>query len=130
MRRSLLFNSWLQLLLVPLVLVALNYWSARNFVRLDLTEKKIYSLDLATRSMAWQLEKPLYAKVYFSKGLQAPYNNHEEIVMDKLAELQAYSRGWMQLEVTDPENNQEVIGEAGRFGIQPIQYRFRNQNRA
>ena len=76
----------------------------------------------------YRLEKPLVAKVYFTRGLQAPYNNHEQVVVDKLQDLRAYSRGLMDVQVVDPTNVGELEEEAQRFGIQPIQYRYRSAN--
>ena len=92
MRRNLIFNSFLQLVLMILIAVLLNMWASSSFVRMDLTQDRIYSLDLVTRSLAWRLEKPLHAKVYFTDDLQTPYNNHKSILLDRLEELQAYSR--------------------------------------
>jgi ABC-2 type transport system permease protein len=128
MRKELVLNSWIQLLLVGSIVVLANLWASRSFVRMDLTEDRIYSLDLATRALVWQLDKPLHAKVYFTSGLQAPYNNHQEILMDRLEELRAYSKGWMEIELADPTNVKALEAEAGRFGVLPVQYRFRNEN--
>ena len=128
MRRNLIFNSFLQLVLMILIAVLLNMWASSSFVRMDLTQDRIYSLDLVTRSLAWRLEKPLHAKVYFTDDLQTPYNNHKSILLDRLEELQAYSRGWMSIQHVDPTNVKELEAEAQRFGIQSIQYRFRNRN--
>ena len=91
LRRVLLLNVWIQLLLVIAIVILANTWGAQRFFRLDLTADKRYSLDLVTRALMYELDKPLYAKVYFTDGLQTPYNNHEEIVTDKLEELRAYA---------------------------------------
>ncbi len=123
-RRNLLANLWVQLLLVVAIVVLANTWSAKSFARLDLTADKLYSLDLATRGLMYRLEKPLIAKVYFTGGLQAPYNNHEQIVVDKLEDLRAYSKGLMDVEVADPTGQPALEEEARRFGITPIQYRY------
>ena len=100
----------------------------RTFLRADLTEDRLYSLDLASRTIMYRLEKPLVAKVYFTGGLQAPYNNHEQALVDKLEDFRAYSRGLMEIEVVDPTNVKELEEEARRFGIEPIQYRYRSSS--
>ncbi|RME20632.1 MAG: hypothetical protein D6798_20060 [Deltaproteobacteria bacterium] len=123
-RRNLLADAWLQLILVVVIVVLANTWAARRFTRLDLTADKLYSLDLATRSLMHRLERPLTARVYFTGGLQAPYNNFEQIVVDKLEDMRAYSRGLMNIEVIDPTGDAEREAEARRFGITPIQYRY------
>ncbi len=123
-RRSLLAHSWAQAALVVVIVVLANTWAAGSFLRADLTEDRLYSLDLASRALMYRLEKPLVAKVYFTRGLQAPYNNHEQTLED----FRAYSRGMMEIEVVDPTNLKELEDEAKRFGIEPIQYRYQSAN--
>lgn len=123
-RRNLLANAWLQLGLVIAVVILANSWASRSFGRLDLTADKLYSLDIASRALMTRLDRPLVAKVYFTDGLQAPYNNHEQIVVDKLEDLAAYSGGLMDVQVTDPTGVQTLEEEARRFGITPVQYRY------
>ena len=48
--------------------------------------------------------------------------------MDRLEELQAYSKGWMDITQADPTNVKALEAEAARFGVAPVQYRFRNEN--
>ena len=127
-RRTLLAHSWAQAGLVLLIVVLTNVWAAGTFLRADLTEDRLYSLDLASRTIMYRLEKPLVAKVYFTGGLQAPYNNHEQALVDKLEDFRAYSRGLMEIEVVDPTNVKELEEEARRFGIEPIQYRYRSSS--
>ena len=128
LRRVLLLNTWLQLFLVIGIVVLVNLWGAGRFLRLDLTADKQFSLDLVTRALMYELERPLYVKVYFTEGLQAPYNNHRQIVIDKLEELRAYSRGLMEIDVVDPTGLIELEEEAERFGVRSIQYRYQSAN--
>ncbi len=128
LRRTLLAHTWAQLGLVLIIVALVNTWSARSFVRLDLTADRLYSLDLVSRAMMTRLEKPLLVKVYFTGGLQAPYNNHEQIVTDKLDDLRAYSGGLMEIDRVDPTSVKELEAEAARFGIQSIQYRYQDAN--
>lgn len=123
-RRNLLIDAWAQMVLVIVVVILANTWASRHFTRLDLTADKLYSLDLASRSLVARLERPLTARVFFSGDLQAPYNNHEQVVVDMLEELAAYSGGLMRVRVDDPTGVPELEEEARRFGITPIQYRY------
>lgn len=126
MRRILILNSWLQLLLVGISIVLINIWASGHFLRVDLTQNKNYTLDLKTRSLVWALDRPLVAKVYFTEGLQAPYNNHRAILLDQLEELRAYSKGWLKIEVVDPTYVREMEAEASSVGIQAVDYRFQS----
>ena len=128
MRWSFSLNNWLQLFLVIGIVVVANLWSSKHFTRLDLTKEGQYSLEMSTRALVWKIEKPLYAKVFFTQGLQSPYNNHEEILLDKLEELQAYSQGWMKIERSDPTNRSELIAQAQGFGVDPINYRYKSKS--
>jgi len=127
-RQSLLGNATVQMILVIIIVALANTWSAGSFLRLDLTQDRIYSLDLTTRALMVRLDKPLLVKVYFSQNLQAPYHNHEQTLIDTLEDLRAYSKGLMDIQVIDPTNVRELEEEAQRFGIQPIQYRYRSAN--
>jgi gliding-associated putative ABC transporter substrate-binding component GldG len=128
LRRKLRLHSIAQMLLVVLVVALANLWASRTFFRLDLTEDKVYSLDLATRALMNRVDRPVTARVYFTRGLQAPYNNHEQVVVDTLEDLRAYSKGLLEIQVTDPTHYKELEEEARRFGIEPIQYRYQNAN--
>jgi len=128
LRRALLLNAWIQLALVIAIVILANTWAAGRFVRMDLTADKRYSLDLATRALMYQLEKPLYAKVYFTADLKPPYNNNEQALVDKLEEMRAYSRGLMEVTVTDPTNVKPLEEEARRFGIISMQQGYRDSS--
>jgi len=125
-RRTMLANAWAQMFLVIAIVVLANMWSSRSFVRMDLTADKLHSLDLATRGLMTRLERPMTAKVYFTDDLQAPYNNHKQILVDTLDELAAYSQGLLDIQVADPTGRKELTAEARAFGIDPIQYRYRS----
>ncbi|MEC7986486.1 MAG: GldG family protein, partial [Myxococcota bacterium] len=130
MKRTIIWNNWIQLFLVITIVILANRWSSRHFFRVDMTESGLYSLDLSTRALTWKLDKPLYAKVYFTADLQVPYNNNEAILKDKLEELQAYSQGWMKIESVDPTNKKDLEAEANRFGIEAINYSYKSRNNA
>ena len=129
-RKLLLMDAWVQLAAVVLVLVLVNALAARHFSRLDLTHDHVYTLSEASRALAGRLERPLFVKVYFTKGLEAPYNNHERMLVDKLEEFRAYSGGLMELQVVDPTGKKELEEEAQRFGVRPIQYAYRGSDRS
>lgn len=130
LRRSLLTNAGLQLLLILCVVVLANVFVSRHFTRVDLTADHLYSLDATTRGLLGRLERPLVAKVYFTRGLEAPYNNHEQILIDKLEDMRAYSKGWMDIQVQDPTGRKDLEEEAARFGIAPIRYVYKSASRS
>ena len=127
MKLWLRLDNWLQLFLVIGIIILINSLSAQYFFRVDLTKDNLHSLELSTRALVWKLDKPLYAKVYFTGNLQNPYNNHETIVLEKLEELQAYSKGWLKIERLDPTNRKELEAQAKGFGIDPINYSYKSR---
>ena len=101
LRRKLRLNSVLQLAAVLVIVVLANLLGQKHFSRLDLTEDRVHTLSAQARFLAGQLDKPLLIKVFFTQGLEAPYNNHEQILTDKLNEFRAWSNGRIEVQVSD-----------------------------
>ncbi len=129
LRRSLLVHLWLQLLLWIGVIVIINHASSAFFARIDLTEDQRYTLSQVGREIVGDLEKPLITRIFFTSELEAPFNNHEQAVREKLEELRAWSGGRMELQFIDPTGDRGAIEEAQRFGIQPLPYKFQSKDR-
>ncbi|MBK9367381.1 MAG: GldG family protein [Deltaproteobacteria bacterium] len=129
LRKNLRLNSGVQLVAVVVICVLLNILAVQHFSRLDLTQDRVHTLSQAGRALMGRLERPLIVKVWFTKGLEAPYNNHEQLVVDKLQELRAWSRGRMEIVVIDPTNDSDLQEEAQRYGVLPNDYAFRTESR-
>lgn len=140
-RRILRGNSFLQLVLVIGIVVSLNLLGNRHFKRLDLTGDRVHSLSTPAKNLMKRLERPLTVKVFFTSDLEAPYNNHERLFVEKLEEFQAWSGGRMSIEVIDPaEQVVELVDgeektrtreeEALRLGVMPHQYQYRDRTRS
>ncbi len=128
-RRVYRLNSLFQMVAVLVIVVLANLLGTRHFTRLDLTEDRVHTLSQQAKALVGRLDKPLLVKVFFTAELEAPYNNHEQILTDKLHEFRAWSKGWMEVEVIDPTGVKDLEEEARRYGIAPIQYRYRSQDR-
>lgn len=129
-RRVLLGNAWLQMALVVVIVVLANMFAAQHFARLDVTKDRLHSLDESSKGIVARLDRPLVVKAWLSKGLSAPYNNHEQIIKDKLEELQAYSGGKMKITVVDPGVDKDLLEEAQKYGLTPLEQKVTEQNRA
>ncbi len=129
-RRSLLGNATLQMALTVVIVILANVWASSHFFRVDLTESRLHSLDDASKGIVGSLDKPLTVRVYFTHGLEAPYNNHEQALRDKLEELRAYAKGKLQFTVVDPDGEKSVIAEAQKYGLTPLQYTVRHEDRS
>lgn len=128
--RALRFNLWAEMLLTVVVVVLANTLAARHFVRVDLSRDRLYSLDEASKALVGRLDRPLLVRVYLTGGLEAPYNNHAQIVRDKLEEYVAYSGGRVRVEMIDPGTDPEASRDAQKLGLTPLEYTVREQDRA
>lgn len=129
MRVTLLRHAWVQLLLVAVLMVQVNQLASAHFSRVDLTDDRRYTLSDTARQLMMGLQRPMSARVYFTPGLEAPYNNHLATLEEKLEELRAWSGGKLDIQVFDPTGDKELATEAQKNGIVPIQYRYRAQDR-
>lgn len=129
-RKNLLFNANLQYLLVFVIVLLANFWAAQHFIRLDLTRQRLFSLDNASKNIVGTLDKPLVVKAWFTRGLEAPYNNHEQAFRDKLDEFRAYSHGKMQITVQDPADDPEILKDAQKYGLQALDYTVKQADRS
>lgn len=129
-RRNLLLNSHLQALLVVIIVVLANGFAAFHVARVDLSQERLYTLDEASKQIVQQMDRPIVARVYYTHGLGAPYQNHEQFIADKLEEFAAYSHGRMTIERLDPASDTTIATAAAGFGLQQLDYTFHDQDRA
>lgn len=129
-RRRLLRDATIEMVLVLAVIVLANLLSVKAFARIDLTGDRRFSLDDASKALVAGLEKPLLVRAFFTPGLEAPYNNHEQAFRDKIEEFRAYARGRIELTIEDPGRDPAIARQAQDFGIAPLEYTVRRADRA
>lgn len=129
-RRNLILNSHLQMVLTVLIVLLANGFAAFHVARVDLSGERLYTLDEASKQIVQTMDRPIVARVYFTHGLGAPYQNHEQLVKDKLGEFASYARGRMTVEAVDPAVDPDSAGKAAAFGLQQLDYTFHDQDRA
>lgn len=115
--------------MVGVALLLLNLVSLRLFARLDLTDKKVFTLSPATRSRLKGLDDVVTVKVYFSKKLPPEMAGLERSTRDVLGELRAHSQGKLQYQFADPESDDQARAEVGRLGIRPVQLSVRTKDK-
>jgi ABC-2 type transport system permease protein len=112
-----------------LVVVLVNVTGMTLFFRWDLTENRVYSLSQASKDVVETLTEPLTISVFFTDGLDAPYNSIERYLRDLLEEY-ALSAGhffnYRFYNVSpDTEGMKPSAAENQRlaesYGIQPVQ---------
>ncbi len=93
-------------------------------IKLDVTEKKLYSLTDGSKAIIKKLGQPITAKLYFAKtaSLKAPdqirfFSNYYEYVRALLEEYENQSNGMVKLEVIDPRPYSKDEEDAVRYGL-------------
>ncbi len=94
-------------------------------LKLDVTERGMYTLSDGTRAILGKLNQPIKAKLYYAKtaALKAPdqiryFNTYYEFVRTLLEEYEAASKGLVQLELIDPRPFSQEEEEAMRHGLE------------
>jgi len=111
----------LNLALLVAVVVLVNIVSTEYFRRFDLTGEGKYTLSEASKNLVRSLDDKFLVKAYYSDGIPAPYNNERRYLQDQLDEYRAYAGGNFQYEFIDPKSSEELVQEAQRYGIPPVQ---------
>jgi gliding-associated putative ABC transporter substrate-binding component GldG len=121
--------STVGILLVVAVLVLLNLIANTAFVRLDLTDGKVYSLSKASKKVVGNLQEPLTVKVYASKNLSPQLNDVKRYLNDLLSDYRTYGHGKFRYEFIDPGSDDKLEKEAQRYRIPPFQENVWNKDK-
>ncbi len=118
-------------LLVTLALFALNLvafnallagWST---ARVDLTEDRLYSISPATKRILANLEEDVLILGFFSKRTHPKLAPLVPQIVDMLDEYRALSRGRLQVEISDPREDEQAEQEAAnRYGVESTPFRL------
>lgn len=92
--------------------------------KVDVTERKLYTLSDGTKAILAKLNQPIKAKLYYAKtaAMKGPdeikyFNNYYEFVKALLEEYVAASKGMIELEVIDPRPFSDEEAEAMSYGL-------------
>ena len=122
-------EKYVNVLLVFLILVVLNFISSRLFVRADLSSGKLYTLSRSSKEAVRNLDDLLIIKVFFSKKLPPNLLPLREQLSDLLEEYRAASRGKVRVEFIDPQKDKETESMVMRLGIPPVQMNVLARNK-
>lgn len=93
-------------------------------IKVDVTDKQLYSLSNGSKAILSKLGQPITAKLYFAKtaSLKAPdqirfFSNYYEYVKALLEEYQNQSKGMVKLEIIDPRPYSKDEEDAVRYGL-------------
>jgi len=93
-------------------------------LKLDITEKKLYTLSDGTKAILAKLNQPIRVRLYYAKtaALKGPdqirfFSNYYEFVRALLEEYVAVSNGMVELEVVDPRPFTDDEEQALKYGL-------------
>ena len=115
-------SSIISIIFIIGILTMINAITVRNFLRLDLTSSKMYSLSQTSKDIVSNIEDKVIVKAYFSPDLPSPYNNTAGYLRDMLDDYRAYSKGHLEYEFIDPGSEEALQKEAQSFQIPPRQF--------
>jgi ABC-2 type transport system permease protein len=127
-------NNQSQLLIYILVVLGFigvfNYFSMFGFKRIDLTEKKVYSVSKATKNILKKLDDIVTVRVCFSKNLPPHLKNLVSDVKDMLSEFKAYSGKNLNITFEDPTANEATKKKIQELGVPEIQMQTYEKDKA
>jgi ABC-2 type transport system permease protein len=118
-------------LLMVLAIVALvNFISVRRFFRVDLTEKREYTVSSSTRKILKGLDDVVNVTVYFSKDLPPYLATLDRQVKDLLDEYRAFSGGRLRIQFEDPGSDPQKERTLQMMGIPKVQLNILEKEKA
>ena len=116
------------LLLILGILIIINFFAYRFFVRLDFTADQEYTLSKATKNILKSLDEPVTISAYFSEDLPPNVAKVKQDFKDMLIEYENASGGKIVYQFINPNKDQETEMEAQQAGIQPIMINVRERD--
>jgi len=113
------------LLLAAILLLAINVLSNAVFprARIDLTENKLYTLSVGTRSILKSLKEPIHLRLFLSaeQATRLPgISSYTQRVSELLRQYERESGGKVTLSFIDPEPFSEQEDRAVGFGLRGV----------
>jgi len=106
---------------VFIVLVVVNFLASRHYERIDLTEKGMYTLAPATKSILDDLTDVVTIRVYFSFNVPPALLSLRRNAEDVLNEFKSVGGDHLRIEYIDPATNPADMQRAHMQGIAPVE---------
>jgi gliding-associated putative ABC transporter substrate-binding component GldG len=127
-------NNQSQLIVYILIILGFigvfNYLSTMFFKRIDLTEKKVYSVSKATKSTLKKIDDIVTVRVCFSKNLPPHLKTLMGDVKDMLSEFKAYAGRNLRISFEDPSASEEKKKQITALGVPEIQMQTYEKDKA
>ncbi|MFH0800059.1 MAG: GldG family protein [Pseudomonadota bacterium] len=114
-------NALITILTVLIVLLAANFLISRHPLRLDLTQKRLYTLSDSTKKILKGLDDVVTVRVYFTTDLPPAMQSLRRDVDDLLSEFKGFGGSRLQIEFIDPGSSVMEEQKVSMMGIPPVQ---------
>lgn len=124
-RRIYKTQSWLELLVVLVVIAIANALAGYYYKRFDLTKEKRYTLSETSKKLCSQLTEKMYCKFYLEGEMSRHFKQLRNEVRDMAYEFREASGRKIEIEIVDPlagkENTEraKVLEGFAQKGINP-----------
>lgn len=125
-----LFGDLTLILVVLGFLVLINFLSYRHFVRLDLTENRIYTLSESSRTVVNKLSDPVTIQCFFSKKAPPELAALKQQIADLLEEYRVSGKGKVKVIFSDPADNALLQKRVQVMGIPQVQMNVYEKDQA
>jgi len=121
-KKNIRHNSFIQLIIGLVIVIAINVLGSFIFYRFDLTAEKRYTLAPSTRAMLKALDDKVYFKVYLEGEFPAGFKRLRNETREMLNQFRAYSDK-IEYEFIDPtkgKNKEELeafFGQLSKSGL-------------
>lgn len=123
-------NATMMAALVGLNILALNIWMYKvSFLRVDMTQRKEYSISPVTKKLIRSLPEPLLVRGYFSEKTHPILAPMVPRIRDIIQEYGIVSDGKVRTEFVDPRTDEEMEKEANQsYGIKSFPFRVADRH--
>jgi gliding-associated putative ABC transporter substrate-binding component GldG len=121
-------TTYTYILLIVLVIILINLFGDRFFLRLDFTADKRYTLSEATKNILGSLKKPVTVTAYFSEELPQQFSQLRRDFQEELIEYSNRSNGKVIFNFVNPNKDEASEQKAMQEGINPVLINVREKD--
>lgn len=112
-------SVWVGLIITIAVLA--NLIASQLFVRVDMTDDKIYTLSDVSQDLVRGLDEPVEVRIFLSPDLPPPLHMLPENVSDMMTEYEAASGGKLRFQIFSPRDGDKRAEEtAAGYGCEKV----------
>jgi ABC-2 type transport system permease protein len=119
-------QAYLELGILMIIIVVINFIASFVFFRIDFTKEKRYTLSPSSKELMRDLEDVVFVRVYLSGEFPSGFKRLSTSTRETLDELKAYAGSNLEYEFIDPNADPdpkvrgEILSQLIKQGVTPI----------